>query len=204
MFKLDKKFIKAFKEFTPEKQIEWVEKQTEKVIKRLPTLREELKMYDDKSDELYTMQGEEIELIKNVYSQKGFGSKQAESFISELKTYGDKDIRSLVKTATTNRIESFLENIKRVGGEKEYIYAKELLDSLTSREKTMFTKSKYFFDNGNLASENFVKFLNENGVTVGIAKLEGFMLSIEKTLDIEDAMYYDEDTNIGLGRPKKK
>lgn len=204
MFKPNKKFLKFFKEFTPEEQQEWVEKQTEKVLRRLPTLRKKLSLYDDKSDELYMMEGSNLQLIKNVYQKSGYKSKQALNFVSELSIYGSTSIKKLIKQTTATRIESFLANIKAVGGAKEYEYAKSLLNQLTEKEKTRFVRSKYFFNNGDLSSENFVKFLNEYGVSVGVAKLEGFMLHIGKDINIDTTMYYGADTNIKLGRPKKK
>lgn len=195
---------KNFKILTPEEQMKWIEKQTEKVINRLPTLKRELAVFDDRSDELYNLTAEEIKLKSVVHSSQigGEDTSGLLEYVENLTAYGDVNIQTLVDLSTEKRIDSFLENIKQVGGIEEYEYVKKLLNQLTPYERAKFVKSKYFFDTGNLSSDDFVKFLEANEVSVGTAKLEGFMASIGKKVD--NGMYFDNNTRIKLGRPKKR
>lgn len=203
------KFFKDKNIVSLEEQLKWIEKQTDKVIKRLPTLKKALKVYDDRSDELYNLDAEEIKLMSKVYKSsisKGEVSGTTEvaldEFATNLSYYGDTNIEKLVEVATNTRINSFLENIKAVASEEEYAYVVGIINELTDSQKAKFTKSKYFFDNGNLSSDNFVKFLNEYGVSVGTAKLEGFLASIG--LEVQGRYYVKGETRIKLGRPKRK
>lgn len=189
-----------------EKQIEWVEKHTEKVVKRLPTLKKHLTVYDDRSSELYNLSPEEIKLMSKVYTsslERGEKMKGLNSFIAQLQTYTEDRLKVLRERFTTRRIDSFLDNVKQTGGEEEYEYAKSLLEWLTPQEKEQFTKSKYFFDTGNLASADFVKFLKENEITVGTAKLESFISGVLKK-DIETKYFIKGTTRIKLGRPRTR
>ena len=117
--------------------------------------------------------------------------------------YGNTSATQLLKVATEERIKSFLDNIEKVGGVEEKEYAKQLLDKLSDNQKAIFTKSKYFFDNGNNNSEDFVKFYNEYGVSVGVAKLEAFLVS--RRIKVNNAKFYEKGVNTSkLGRRKKK
>lgn len=201
------KYGVKFKLLTLQEQMEWVEKQTKKVLARLPTLKKSLRVFDDRSSDIYNLTAEEIKLSSKVYStqiSEGTYGEGIENYIEQLQMYGSSKMSSLVKISREKRIASFLENIKSVGGEEEYKYAKKLLNSLTKAEQNEFVKSKYFFDTGNLSSDDFVKFINDFDVSVGTAKLESFMASIGK-LNKENARYFKKgETRIKLGRPKKR
>lgn len=203
----DSKIIKNLNLLSPDKQIEWVAKETEKVLKRLPTLKKELKVYDDRSSELYNLTPEEVKLFSKVYSQsisQGNITPELKEYLAQLEEYGEKEIGELTKEKTNIRIDSFLYNLKQVASEEEYIYTKNLIDNMSEKEKEMFTKSKYFFDTGNLGSTNFVKFIQENGVSVATAKLEGFLNSIRKE-KITEGKYFEQGvTRVKLGRPRKR
>ena len=61
---MPKKFnIKSFLKLSPEEQAKSIERETKQLIQRLPTLKKQLKMYGDTSDELYNLQRDEVELI---------------------------------------------------------------------------------------------------------------------------------------------
>ena len=75
---------------------------------------------------------------------------------------------------------------------------------MSEKEKYLFTQSKYFFDTGNLSSADFVKFIQDNDVTVATAKLEGFLNSIRKE-KITEGKYFEKGvTRVKLGRPRKR
>ena len=198
--------VYSFEDFTrlnKRDKSKWINQQTRKIIKKLPTLKKYLTMYDDRSGELYTLSKEEIRLFSKVTRSDLEYQRINTPYIEDLIKYGNTSATQLLKVATEERIKSFLDNIEKVGGAEEKEYAKQLLDKLSENQKAIFTKSKYFFDNGNNNSEDFVKFLNENGVSVGIAKLEAFLVS--RKIKIDNAKFYEKGVNTSkLGRRKKK
>ena len=202
------KYFKPFNLLSPEEQIKWIEKQTEKVLNRLPTLKERLTAFDDRSDELYNKTVEEIKLTSKVYTSQILDGDTdiggLENYIDQLTTYGNTNIKTLVKETTKTRLDNFLENILLTGSPEEYEYVKKLLSKMTNTEKNRFVKSKYFFDTGNLNSDDFVKFLEEFDVTVGTAKLESFLVSIGRKELIDNKFFIAGETRVKLGRPKKR
>ena len=198
--------IYSFEDFTKlnkRNKSKWINQQTRKIIKKLPTLKKYLTMYDDRSGELYTLSKEEIRLFSKVTRSDLEYQRINATYIEDLIRYGNTSATQLLKVATEERIKSFLDNIEKVGGTEEKEYAKQLLDKLSDNQKAIFTKSKYFFDNGNNNSEDFVKFYNEHGVTVGIAKLEAFLVS--RKIKVNNAKFYEKGVNTSkLGRRKKK
>ena len=198
--------IYSFEDFTKlnkRNKSKWINQQTRKIIKKLPTLKKYLTMYDDRSGELYTLSKEEIRLFSKVTRSDLEYQRINAPYIEDLIRYGNTSATQLLKVATEERIKSFLDNIEKVGGTEEKEYAKQLLDKLSDNQKAIFTKSKYFFDNGNNNSEDFVKFYNEHGVTVGIAKLEAFLVS--RKIKVNNAKFYEKGVNTSkLGRRKKK
>ena len=198
--------IYSFEDFTKlnkRNKTKWINQQTRKIIKKLPTLKKYLTMYDDRSGELYTLSKEEIRLFSKVTRSDLEYQRINAPYIEDLIRYGNTSATQLLKVATEERIKSFLDNIEKVGGTEEKEYAKQLLDKLSDNQKAIFTKSKYFFDNGNNNSEDFVKFYNEYGVSVGIAKLEAFLVS--RKIKINNAKFYEKGANTSkLGRRKKK
>ena len=146
--------INSFLKLSAEDQAKSIEKQTKELIKRLPTLKKQLKMYNDTSDELYNLERDEIELIGSTYAKAVRGgeittpsSKQAyRSFISNLRKYTRTDIRQLALDSAETRMESWLDHIKEGSTDADKEYAQQLFDSLSEQEKLGFTRSKYFMD----------------------------------------------------------
>lgn len=150
-----KKFnIDAFMELTPEEQAKYIEKQTNELVKRLPTLKKKLSMYNDMSSEMYNLKQEEVELQGSVWSNAIRGgqvttpsSKMAyKHFVSNLMKYARTDISKLSSQASELRIDSWIEHINASSTESDKEYAQKLLDSMTDEEKMGFTRSKYFMD----------------------------------------------------------
>ena len=150
-----KKFnINSFLKLSPEEQAKSIERQTQELIKRLPTLKKQLKMYGDTSDELYNLKEDEVELIGSTYAKAVRGgeittpsSKKAyRSFINNLRKYTRTDIGQLARETADVRMESWLEHINEGSTDADSEYAQELFNSMTEEEKLGFTRSKYFMD----------------------------------------------------------
>lgn len=146
--------INSFLKLSPEEQAKSIERQTQELLKRLPTLKKQLKMYGDTSDELYNLQEDEVELIGRTYAKAVRGgeittpsSKQAyRSFINNLRKYTRTDIRTLAVQSAEQRMESWIGHIKSASFDADKEYAQRMVDSMTEEEKLGFTRSKYFMD----------------------------------------------------------
>ena len=150
-----KKFnINSFLKLSPEEQAKSIEKQTKELIKRLPTLEKQLKMYGETSDELYNLNQEEVDLMGRTYAKALRGgeittpsSKQAyRNFVNSLRKYTRTDIGQLARETAEQRMDSWLEHIKASSSDADSEYAQELFNSMTEEEKLGFTRSKYFMD----------------------------------------------------------
>ena len=211
-------YNRDFNTLTPEEQIKWLERQTRLVIKRLPALKKKLSVYDDRSEELYNLSQEEIQLFTKSYTeqissgsirvrtsigeQPSARTKALEKYTESLQKYGTKPMRELITESTKMRWDSFLDNVKQCSTtEFETQYLEELTNKMSDRDIYEFTKSKLFFDNGNPNSADFVKFTTEHGISVGLAKLEVFLE--QKGYDTK-RVFYTEDTRVKLCRPAKR
>lgn len=152
---MPKKFnISSFLKLSPEQQAREVEKLTKDALTRLPTLKKQLKMYGEVSDELYNLQSDELKLMGTSYAKAVRGgeistpsSKKAYSkFIKDLHKYARTDIRQLAQETANKRMDSWLDNILASSTDEDKKYAQELFDSLTENEKQGFTRSKFFMD----------------------------------------------------------
>lgn len=167
--------INSFLKLTPEEQAKSIEKQTKELIKRLPTLKKQLKMYNEISDELYNLSEEEIKLMGNTYAKAVRGgeittpsSKRAyQNFISNLRKYARTDISQLAQQTAEQRIDSWLEHIKASSSDGDIKYAQEMLNSMSDEEKMGFTRSKYFMD-----SSYMYVVTEEDGVQFSIQTLK--------------------------------
>ncbi|MBO7692508.1 MAG: hypothetical protein J6T10_07755 [Methanobrevibacter sp.] len=150
-----KKFnINSFLKLSAEEQAKSIEKQTQDLIKRLPSLKKQLMMYGDTSDELYNLKEDELELIGSTYAKAVRGgeittpsSKSAyRSFINNLRKYAKTDIRTLALQSAEQRMGSWIDHIEKASTDADKEYAQRMLDSMTEEEKLGFTRSKYFMD----------------------------------------------------------
>ena len=198
-----------FKDLDVDKQIQWLIKQSHKVIERLPLLKKELSVYDDKSNEMYNMDKSSIELFTNSYAidlTTGDITNDDSSlmdFVSQLSKYGDTGIGELRLQATEQRIESFIESLSKCGAsEEEKEYVKSLLDKMSERQKEAFTKSKLFWDSGDYGSEGIKVFMDLYDITPATANLENWC---EQHGITTERMFYEEgETAKKRGRHKKK
>ena len=150
-----KKFnIEAFLKLSGEEQAKSIEQQTKELIKRLPNLKKQLKMYGDTSDELYNLEREDIDLVGRTYARAVRGgeittpsSKQAyRNFINNLRKYARTDLGQLAQATAEKRMDSWLFHIKEGSTDADSEYAQELFNSMTDEEKLGFTRSKFFMD----------------------------------------------------------
>ena len=198
-----------FKDLDVEKQIQWLIKHSQKVIERLPTLKKELAVYDDKSNEMYNWDKSTIELFTNTYAidlttgDISSDNKSLTNFVEQLSKYGDKGIGELRLEATEQRIDSFLSSIQKAGGsEEELDYVQSLLDQMSDREKEAFTKSKLFWDSGDYGSEGLRVFMDLYDVTPATANLENWCEQHDITT--EQRYFVEGETAKKRGRHKKK
>lgn len=146
--------INSFLKMSPENQAKEIERQTKELIKKLPALKKQLKMYGDVSDELYNLEQDEVALMGSTYAHAVRGgeitttsSKRAYSnFIKNLHKYTRVSVSQLAKETAQERMNSWIEHIDASSTEGDSAYAHELYDSMTDAEKLGFTRSKYFMD----------------------------------------------------------
>ena len=150
-----KKFnINSFLKLSAEDQAKSIEKETKELLRRLPSLKKQLKMYNDTSDEMYNLTSEEVELQGMTYARAVRGgeittpsSKKAyRSFITNLRKYARMDISQLASQTAERRMESWIGHINDASTDADKQYAQELLNSMSEEEKLGFTRSKFFMD----------------------------------------------------------
>ena len=209
MAKFPKPLNLNFKELDVDKQIEWLIKHSNKVIERLPELKRELAVYDDKSNELYNMDKSSIELFTNTYaidlSTGDITADNAElqQYVEQLATYGDRGIGELRLEATEQRIDSFLESLKKSGASDDEIeYVKSLLEQMSDKQKEAFTKSKLFWDSGEYGSEGIRTFMDLYDVSPATANLENWLE--QHGIETQRRFYIEGETSKKRGRHKTK
>lgn len=203
--------IISFEDLSTEEQLEWIENQTKKIIRRLPKLKEHLTMYDDKSAEIYNMQPEEIKLLSKTYQfdiKSGGTLPSLNNYIQQLTKYSTWTIKKLRTSTTKERIDSFLKSLRAIASEEEIIYVEKLLNSMTMAEKEGFVKSKFYWNGGtpyvDKKSTELEMFSNEykgehDSITPATANLENYLNHIGKHID---NWYVDKTTRYARGRKK--
>lgn len=189
--------INAFLNLTPEQQAKAVERMTKDVIKRLPTLKKQLKMYGEVSSEMYNLSADEIELQGSTYSRairsgeiSTPSSKSAyQSFIKNLHKYSRMDISNLAQMTAEERLASWQKHINANASEEEKKYVEELLKSMTDKQKLGFTRSEYFLDVENWSSEGFIQDTESGKFSISTLKLE---LYLETYGDETQGIYNNE------------
>ena len=200
--------ISFFKELDVDKQIQWLIEHSHKVIERLPELKRELSVYDDKSNEMYNMEKSEIELFTNTYAidlttgDITADNEELSNFVGQLANYGDKGIGELRLEATESRIDSFLTSLESHASEEEVKYVKSLLDKMSDKEKEAFTKSKLFLDTGDYASEGITHFMDMYDISPATANLENWCE--QHGITTERRYFVEGETSKRRGRHKKK
>ena len=193
-----------FEKFDIDKQIEFIENETRKLLKKLPKLRKNLSTYDDVSDELYNLEPEQLRIYGETYAKALRGgelttpsSKEGfNRFINQLINYNSKSIKQIAIETAERRMDSFMKNIHEHGSQAEIQYADYLYSMMTDTDKISFTRSKYFLDNDNWGSEQFAKFSEDvtGEYSIMTMKLELFMISKgHETKNIYNIKYHGEN-----------
>ena len=206
-----KKFnLETFLKLSPEEQAKSIERETKELLKRLPTLKKQLKMYGETSDELYNLQRDELELIGSSYAKAVRGGEittptakaSYQKFIRNLRKYARTDIGQLARQTAELRMDSWLEHIDASSNESDSEYAHELFNSMTDEEKLGFTRSKYFMD-----SSYMYMVAEEDGVQYSIQtlKLELYLEEVrgKTTRHIYRDAVKGDDTALRRYRKKK-
>ena len=198
-----------FKELDVDKQIQWLIKHSQKVVERLPELKKELAVYDDKSNEIYNMDKSSIELFTNTYAIDlttgtiTADNPELEQYVEQLSYYGDRGIGELRLDATNKRIDSFLESLEKSGASQEEIdYVNSLLEQMSDKQKEGFTKSKLFWDSGEYGSEGIRTFMDLYDVTPATANLENW--AEQHGITTQRIFYVEGETSKKRGRHKKR
>lgn len=192
--------------------LNWVDKQTNKVIGRLPELKKELALFDDRSNELYNIDPSELRLMSKVHREKilrGEYDSATESFISQIELYSENNFEQLREKLTNERIEDFLEYIPEMNGLgiydedgnelTEYDYVMELIEQMSPQDLYNFTRSKFFVQQGYPPSEGVIEFMDMYGVTPATANLENYARM--KGYNVRN-IFTEQDTRNKRGRPK--
>jgi hypothetical protein len=198
---------KPFELMSIEEQIEFIEKQTENVIKRLPELKEALTTYDDVSKELYNMTEEQIKFASKSYQQSirggeittPTGKKALSSYVQQLSRYGGGDISQLAHETAQERFDNFLEHVRSIADDEELEYLDKLVELMSEEDILGFTRSKYFLDTGDYSSDSWAKAKNDFDYTINTMKLEVYLQS--KGYDTEH-IYNDTMGYVEGSKPK--
>ena len=182
MPKIDKDFFKL----SLEEQAKSIERETAKLLKRLPELKKRLKMYDDNSGELYNLEPEEVQTIGSTYAgavRRGeistpSSQKAYQKFIKDLRRYTRPSINEISQRIAKERWSSWVDTIKQHASTEELEYMNYLERQMTDEMKETFTKSKYFLDNANWNSQDtFLKYTSDGTMSIQVLELELFLES---------------------------
>lgn len=181
-----KRIEKDFFSLSAEEQAKEIERTTKKLLDRLPSLKKNLKMYGEVSDELYNLEPDEVQTIGTTYARAVRGgeistpsSQRAyRKFINDLRRYTRPSIRDIAVQTANARMDSWLETIKSHGSDAEIEYAEELVNSMSESDKIGFTRSQYFLDTDNWNSQDsFIHKAGDDEYSIMTLKLELYMKS---------------------------
>ena len=175
--------INSFLKKSPEEQAKAIERETQRLLNRLPSLKGKLTMYNEVSDEMYNLSPEEVEFQGLRQSQAvrtgeittPTGKQAYNNFVKNLYKYARRNIHDLAVESAEMRMKSWLDNIKSHASQDEVDYAEELVNSMNENEKIGFTRSKYFLDVGDWNSDNFKQYIEEYDYSIMTQKLELYL-----------------------------
>lgn len=176
--------INNFLKLSAEEQAKAIERDTEKLIGRLPSLKRSLKMYNDTSDEMYNLSAEEVELQGVTYARAvrtgsittPTGKQAYQNFVRNLRRYARTNIGEISKQVAMQRFDDWHQTIKNHASTDELEYANYLINQMTDEMKQGFTRSRYFIDNSNWNSkQTFVQETGEGDISIQTLELELFL-----------------------------
>ena len=177
------KDIKDFFKLSAEEQAKAIERETKKLLQRLPELKKRLTMYNETDSELYNLNAEEVADIGESYARavrsgeiSTPSSKRAyQKFIKDLRRYTRPSIAEISKQVASQRMESWLDSVRNNASQAEVQYAEELVSKMSDEDKLAFTRSKFFLDVGDWSSDQFKQYLETHEYSIQTQKLEIFM-----------------------------
>ena len=175
--------INSFLKKSPEEQAKAIERETQRLLNRLPSLKDKLSMYNEVSDEMYNLSPEEVEFqgirqaqaVRTGEITTPTGKQAYNNFVKNLHRYARRNIHDLAVESAEMRMKSWLDNIKTHASQDEIDYAEELVNSMSENEKIGFTRSKYFLDVGDWNSDNFKQYIEEYDYSIMTQKLELYL-----------------------------
>ena len=189
MAKQEKDFFKL----SAEEQAREIERQTKKLVARLPDLKKNLKMYGEVSDELYNLDAEEVATIGSTYARAVRGgeistpsSKRAyQKFINDMRKYTHRSIGDIAKETANKRMESFMEHIRKYSKNPEEVEkAEQLYAMMNDSDKLGFTRSKLFLDVEDWGSDQFQKFIQDYEYSISFVKWQEYL--VQRGYNIEE------------------
>ena len=178
-----KRTEKDFFSLSVEEQAREIEKETKKLLNRLPDLKRNLKMYGEVSDELYNLSEEEVATIGSTYARAVRGgeistpsSQRAyRQFINNMRKYTRRSIREIAVETAQQRMDSWLETIRSHASEEEIAYAESLVNKMSDTDKIGFTRSQFFLDTEEWGSEQFKEYMDSHNFSIMTHKLELYL-----------------------------
>ena len=176
--------INNFLKLSAEEQAKAIERDTEKLIGRLPSLKKSLKMFNDTSDEMYNLSAEEVELQGMTYARAvrtgsittPTGKQAYQNFVRNLRRYARTNIGDISKQVAMRRFDDWHQTIKDHASTDELEYANYLINQMTDEMKQGFTRSRYFIDNSNWNSkQSFVQETSDGDISIQTLELELFL-----------------------------
>lgn len=178
-----KRTEKDFFSLSVEEQAREIEKETKKLLNRLPDLKRNLKMYGEVSDELYNLSEEEVATIGSTYARAVRGgeistpsSQRAyRQFINNMRKYTRRSIREIAVETAQQRMDNWLETIRSHASEEEIAYAESLVNKMSDSDKIGFTRSQFFLDTEEWGSEQFKEYMDSHNFSIMTHKLELYL-----------------------------
>lgn len=173
-----------FFKLSVEEQAREIERQTKKLVARLPDLKKNLKMYGEVSDELYNLTEDEVSTIGTTYAKAVRGgeistpsSKRAyQKFINDMRKYTRRSIGEIANEVAEQRFNDWWQTIKDHSSTEELEYCNYLVMQMDDKMKRGFTTSRYFLENQNWNSqESFVKSVTDGDISMMTLELELYL-----------------------------
>ena len=196
--------VNSFLHWSKKERLDWFDKRVGRLVDNLPAIHSNVALYDDKGFELYNQSKETIMAMAKAYRQQvasgkvdknSTSFKAFEKFLNNVKFYTQPKYK-LRRKVTDMRMDAFIENAFYSMDKSQRGEFLDLVNSMTSKERYGFTKSKYFFYYSGITSEGLVEFEDIYGVSLHQAKLEMY-LAKKRGLEWKDTKYGKKRLELG-------
>lgn len=185
--------IDDFFKLSAEEQAKAIERETKKVLGRLPSLKKSLSVYNDTSNEMYNWRSDEIETIGMTYARAvrtgsittPTGKQAYQHFVQNLRKYARTSIKDLALGSAKMRMESFMKHIRENSKNPDEIEKANMYYEMMSDSDILgFTRSKLFLDVGDWGSDQFQKFIQDYEYSISFVKFQEYLK--QKGYDIDE------------------